>query len=568
MVVQENKMTIHQKIKDWIKETLKVEKDFVLEYPADPSHGDFATNVAMVMAKVENKNPHDLAKNYVDLLNKSKIEEVLNIEVAGPGFINITIDPKLFALAIEKIDKVGDDFGDSKRYSGSRFLIEYTQPNPFKEFHIGHMMNNVIGESIAKLIESQGDEVIRSSYHGDVGLHVAKTIWGIINLGVGTNLNVKVLGQAYALGNKLYDSDDTAKQEIISLNKKVYNKSDEDINILYEKGRELSLNYFDKIYERLGSRFDFHFYESESAPIGKELVLEFLEKGVFEESEGAVIFRGEKFDLHTRVFLNSEGLPTYEAKEIGLMYIKRDKCYPFDLSITITANEQDAFFKVTEKAIEQVFPDLSGKVLHLSHGILKLPSGKMSSRTGDVLTAEWIIDTLKEGAKNKVREAIISPEEKDIIAEMVALGALKFSILRQAIGGDVVFDVNKALSLEGDSGPYLQYSVVRAEAVLRKAFGNVEISAKQPDSWQVTLLERLLERFPSILERSANEYAPHHLVTYLTLLASEFNSFYSVEKIIDTESLSASYRLAIVKAFVSVMKSGLHILGISVPNRM
>lgn len=561
-------MTIHQKIKNWIKNTLKTQNDFVLEYPADFSHGDFATNVAMVMSKSENKKPLDLAKDYIDLLNKSKIEEVSKIEIAGPGFINITLDQKLFAEAIEKINKEGDDFGENKHYSGSRFLIEYTQPNPFKEFHIGHMMNNVIGESVAKLLESQGNEVVRSSYHGDVGLHVAKAIWGIINLGVGTNLDIKTLGQAYALGAKFYDLNDDTKKEIIEINKKIYDKSDSDINILYDKGRKVSLDYFDEIYERLGSHFDFHFYESQSAPIGKELVLEFLEKGVFEESEGAVIFRGEKFGLHTRVFLNSEGLATYEAKEIGLMHIKREECYPFDLSITVTANEQDAFFKVTEKAIEQVFPDFSGKVFHLSHGMLKLPSGKMSSRTGDVLSAEWIIDTLKEGAKNKIREAIISDEEKDIIAEMVALGALKFSILRQSIGGDIVFDINKALSLEGDSGPYLQYSVVRAEAVLRKAFGTIEISSKQPEDWEITLIEKLLERFPSILERSTNEYAPHHLVTYLTLLASEFNSFYSVEKIIDTESLSASYRLAIVKAFVSVMKSGLHILGISVPNRM
>jgi len=561
-------MKLQQTVKNWIKDSLKIENDFVLEYPADLSHGDFACNIAMITAKDEGKKPLDLAKDYADILSKSKIKEVSKIEVAGPGFINITISPNIFAEAIEKINKEGDDFGEHKHFSGKRIVIEYTQPNPFKEFHIGHLMNNVIGESISKILESQGDEVVRTSYHGDVGLHVAKTLWGIVNLGVGTNLDIKTLGQAYALGAKFYDSNENLKKEIIEINKKIYDKSDSNINILYDKGLNVSLNYFDKIYQRLGSNFDFHFYESQSAPIGKKIVEEFLEKGVFEKSEGAVIFKGEKFGLHTRVFISGEGLPTYEAKEIGLMDIKREKCYPFDLSITVTANEQDAFFKVTEKALEEVFPDLTGRLLHLSHGMLKLPSGKMSSRTGDVLSAEWIIDTLKEGAKNKVREAIISDEEKDIISEMVALGALKFSILRQSIGGDIVFDINKALSLEGDSGPYLQYSVVRAEAVLRKAIDIVEVSAKQPEGWEVTLLERLLERFPSILNRSTVEYAPHHLVTYLTLLASEFNSFYSVERIIDKDNKNASYRLAIIKAFVFVMKSGLHILGIKVPERM
>ncbi|MDQ5968920.1 MAG: arginyl-tRNA synthetase [Patescibacteria group bacterium] len=561
-------MTLHDTVKKWLKDSLSVEADFVLEYPADVTHGDFATNVAMVMAKNEKINPRDLAEKYVGILQNNKIDEVSGVEMAGPGFINITISSKVFSSSIEKINKAGDTFGENKHYSGSRFLIEHTQPNPFKEFHIGHMMNNVIGESVSRLIENQGNEVIRASYHGDVGLHVAKAIWGIINLGVGTNVDVKTLGQAYSLGAKMYESDELAKAEIIDINKKVYDGSDDEINNLYKTGRQVSLDYFEKMYERLGNKFNFHFYESESAPIGKKIVEEFLDKGVFEKSEGAVIFPGEKYGLHTRVFLNSDGLPTYEAKEIGLMQIKREKCYPFNLSITVTANEQDAFFKVTEKSLEQVFPDLTGKVLHLSHGMLKLPSGKMSSRTGDVLTAEWIINSLKNGAKEKIKEPLMSDEERDMVSETVALAALKFSILRQAIGGDIVFDINKALSLEGDSGPYLQYATVRASAVLRKAREVVEISSEEPSGWQTTLLEKLLERFPSVIERSANEYAPHYLVTYLTNLASEFNSFYAREKIIDTENKSSAYRLAIVKAFVSVMTSGLHLLGISVPNRM
>lgn len=561
-------MTLHDTVKKWIKDSLSVEVDFVLEYPVDSSHGDFATNVAMVMAQKEKTNPRDLAEKYVLILQKNKIDEVSGVEMAGPGFININIDSKVFSSSIDKINKAGDTFGENKHYTGSRFLIEHTQPNPFKEFHIGHMMNNVIGESVARLIENQGNEVVRASYHGDVGLHVAKAIWGIINLGIGTNVDVKTLGQAYSLGAKMYESDELAKAEIIEINKKVYDGSDDEINNLYKTGRQVSLDYFEKMYERLGNKFDFHFYESESAPVGKKIVEEFLDKGVFEKSEGAVIFPGEKFGLHTRVFLNSDGLPTYEAKEIGLMQIKRDKCYPFNLSITVTANEQDAFFKVTEKALEQVFPDLSGKVFHLSHGMLKLPSGKMSSRTGDILTAEWIINSLKNGAKEKIKEPLMSDEEKDLVGEVVALGALKFSILRQAIGGDIVFDINKALSLEGDSGPYLQYATVRAGAVLRKAKEVVNISSVEPVGWQTTLIEKLLERFPSVLERSAVEYAPHYLVTYLTNLASEFNSFYAKEKIIDSENKNSSYRLAIVRAFVSVMTSGLHLLGISVPDRM
>ncbi len=562
-------MSLHDTIKKWMKETLNVEVDFALEYPSDMNHGDFASNIAMIMAKKEGKNPRGLALKYAEILRNDRLPEVFDIEVAGPGFINIRISPKVFASAIEKINAVDKSFGENNNFNGKKYIIEYTQPNPFKEFHIGHMMNNIIGESVSKIIEEQGNEIVRVTYHGDVGLHVAKAIWGIKNLGVGTNINIKILGEAYALGSKLYESDEEVKKEITEINKKVYDKSDVEINNLYNKGKEVSFEDFETIYERLGSKFDHHLFESESAEIGKELVLEFEKKGVFEKSQNAIIFKGENFGLHTRVYINSEGIPTYEAKEIGLMKIKMDRFSPFDMSITVTANEQDSFFQVVEKSLEQVFPELNGRVHHLSHGMLKLPSGKMSSRTGDVMTAGYLIDIMKEVSREKIKEGFLTELEKDNISEMVALGALKFTILRQAIGGDIIFDINKALSLEGDSGPYLQYATVRAKSILKKVESEkLKVESKIPKEWKTTNLERLIERFPAISARSASVFAPHHLVTYLTTLAGEFNSFYATHKIIDENDETSPYKLAITQSFVNVMTSGLHLLGIKVPEQM
>ncbi len=561
-------MTLQNTIKKWIHETLSPEGDFVVEHPGDMSHGDFATNIALTQSKRAGKNPRVLADEYVGLLTSHMLEEIKEVSVAGPGFINIVLKPEVFALGVSKIIHMGKHVGNHIPLSGKKILIEYAQPNPFKEFHIGHMMNIIIGESISRILEAQGNEVIRVTYHGDVGLHVAKAIWGLRSMDVGGDITVEKLGKAYATGAKLFESDSDVQKEIIEINKKIYDGSDDEVNTLYRKGRSISLDYFETLYVRFGSHFDHHFYESETGQIGKDLVLEFLNNGVFEKSESAVIFPGEKYGLHTRVYVNSEGLPTYEAKEVGLAKIKKDMYGPYDMSITVTANEQDSFFTVVEKSLEYVFPDLSGKLLHLSHGMLRLPTGKMSSRTGDVVTAESLIETVRHASREKLHERIMSDEEKEKLSEMVALGALKFTILRQAIGGDIVFDVNQALSLEGDSGPYLQYATVRAHTLLKKSEGVFEPNSDMPSGWQTTNLERLLVRYPQVVERACTEYAPHHIVTYLTELAGEFNSFYASHKIIDVSDSTSPYRLSVTQAFRYVMINGLGLLGIGVPEQM
>jgi arginyl-tRNA synthetase len=374
---------------------------------------------------------------------------------------------------------------------------------------------------------------------------------------------------AYAEGHKAYEDSEESKKEILEINKKIYDESDPEISKIYEDGRQKSLESFEALYKRLDSNFDFHFFESESGEIGGELVRENIGK-VFETGEGgAVIFKGENFEpkTHTRVFLNSEGLPTYEAKELGLAQIKKD-WFDYDKSITVTANEQDSFFKVVEVAIGEVFPELKGKLKHLSHGMLKLPSGKMSSRTGTIISAEDLISQVKQKVEDKIKDRELNHTEIEEIGEMVAIGAIKYSILRQAIGGDIVFDFDKSISFEGDSGPYLQYATVRANSILKKAEGLVAVSKNVPENWQTQNIERTLERFSSIVEKSGFEYAPHYLVTYLTELAGEFNSFYAGHKIIDETDPTSPYRLYITKAFVQVMTTGLNLLGIKVPEKM
>lgn len=528
-----------------------------LTVPSHRDKGDYSTVVAMSYAKELDLLPMYLAE---EIKKKLEVRNIFGITVANPGFINFFFDKNYYAENVKNIIEAGGEFGKNKNLKSQKTIIEYTDPNPFKEFHIGHLMPNVIGESIARIVEANGAEIQRANYQGDVGLHVAKAVWSMKN---GADLM-----SAYAEGHKAYSEDEGAKAEIIEVNKKIYDKSDDLINNIYEDGRRKSLLYFEVMYKILGTKFDHYFFESEVADFGKETV----EKNigiVFEKSEGAIVFKGENYDskLHTRVFVNKEGLPTYEAKELGLAKLKYDT-YPYDVSIVITGNEINEYFKVLLKAMSLVFPELASKTIHISHGMLKLPEGKMSSRTGNVITAESLITKVTETVLEKMKDSEITGNDKQVVAEVVALGAIKYTILRSGIGGDIIFDFDKSISFEGDSGPYLQYATVRAHSILKKSHNIVPVSKHIPENWETTNLERMLERFETIVERAGLEYAPHYITTYLTELAGEFNSFYASHKIIDETDKSSGYRLGITEAFVQVMTNGLNLLGINIPERM
>ncbi|MDO8564907.1 MAG: arginine--tRNA ligase, partial [bacterium] len=546
-----------------------------LEHPEDFAHGDYSTNVALRYAKELKLKPRELAEKIVTALqgltlNREKGQTFIErIEIAGAGFINFHLSKEFFTKSIGEIFRQAQDYGKSVSLVHKKVLVEYTDPNPFKEFHIGHLMSNTIGESISRLIGARGAEVKRACYQGDVGLHVAKAIWGarsaqIKDLGFKIK-EIQEWGKAYALGAEKYETDVNAKKEIEELNKVIYERSDAEINRLHDEGKKVSLAEFERLYKKLSTHFDFYFFESDMAPRGVEIVREGQKKGVFEESEGAIVFKGEQYGLHTRVFINSQGLPTYEAKELALAKYKEEK-YPADTSVVITGNEVNEYFRVLLKAMEFLFPALAKKTVHASHGMLRLPSGKMSSRKGDVITAEALISQVEEMVREKIKEREFSKEEKEKITEAVAIGALKYSILRQAVGGDIIFDFEKSISFEGDSGPYLQYSYARAQSVLRKVDKVEPFSDSKVQPPEVGLLERTLYRFPEVVERAGTLYEPHHVVTYLIELSGAFNTWYAQEKIIGSKE--EAYRLSLTQAFATVMKNGLSLLGIPVLEQM
>jgi arginyl-tRNA synthetase len=549
------------------------EATIVLDHPADMKMGDYSCNIAMALSKKAGIKPRELAEKIIQKLKPELPDEVERVEAAGPGFINFFLSRKFFEKSVAEIIEIGDGFGKDHKLKGEKVLFEYTDPNPFKQFHIGHLMSNAIGESLSRIVQSQGAEVKRACYQGDVGLHVAKAMWGILKNEKdwpkdGDTLSSKTafLGKSYVEGAVAYETEPKAKEEIDELNKKIYAGKDEHINELYKKGKEWSLAHFEEIYKVLGTKFDFYFFESEMAPMGLFIVEELLNKGIFERSEGAVIFPGEKYGLHTRVFITKLGLPTYETKEMGLAK-RKSETYPFDRSITVTANEQNDYFKVVLKAMEFAHPTIANKTRHISHGMMRFASGKMSSRTGNVITGESLLGDIRKMVEAKMTDRDFSDEQKREVVDVVAVAALKFSILRQATGADIIYDAEKSVSFEGDSGPYLQYSYARAMSVLRNAADKKLELKSNSGSEEIETLTKLLYRLPEIVSRAADEYEPHHIVTYLVELAGAFNSWYAHNPILDGGE-ATPWRLALTEAFTVTLRNALSLLGISSPERM
>ena len=546
-------------------ETLKLPMvDFTVEHPSELAHGDYACNVAMVVAKEAGKSPRAIAE-LIQTTITDQIEYVEKIEIAGPGFLNFYLARDFFTQEIIRAQKEGAKWGSNQTQEGEVVLVEYTSPNLFKPLHIGNLVGNIIGESLSRLFIFSGAEVVRCNYPSDIGLTVAKGVWGLLK----NNLNpedITALGEAYRKGNDAYEKEGIEKEEIIAINQTLYTGTDATLMALRNTGIATSKARLHDLCVMLGTEFDVEIFESEASYPGLQIVKEHV-GDVFEESEGAIVFKGEKVGLHTRVFISSKGLPTYEAKDIGHFTLKVATTPHWTQSLIVTANEQSEYFKVVFAAIEELFPQVSDKSLeHIATGFLTLTTGKMSSRKGNVLTGESLLEEMKEAAHARALET--RSENINELTEQIAVAALKYQILRSGIGSNIVFDKEKALSFEGDSGPYLQYTSARIGSSIGKARdlgiqGGIQNVPEIP-----YMLERLLYRFPEVIEHALQERQPHHVITFITHLAGTFNSFYAQEKIADVDDIYAPYKVLMAEVVQQTIKNGLWVLGIKAPERL
>lgn len=585
----------------------------VVAAPKDTG-ADFATNIAMSLTKTLKRNPLEIAEEIRgELLRQAESENgvVDNVEVAKPGFINIKLGDGFYKAEITKYQKDFLDNISQDEYLDKTVICEFSDPNPFKILHVGHLYTSMVGDAMSRIIEFAGGKVVRANFGGDVGLHVAKNMYALlqhvdrISDEMTPTEKAELMAESYVEGSTAYEEDEKAKQEIVEINQNIYKiaaageevvakleeevessegnaKSDVEKDLLIAKvyywGRKASYQYFEDFYRNIGVKFDRYYPESTVAGKGLEVVRRELKNGVYEESDGAVVFKGEKYGLHTRVFINKNGLPTYEAKDVGLIFTKWAD-YHFDKSVIITGNDIIDYMKVVLKSIEQYAPKLSSRTLHITHGQVKLPGKeKMSSRKGNFLKAVDVInlinDELFEVQKNVNSSRGNSSEtEQKKVDPKILFGAIRYAFLKYKVGGDIIFDVDESVSMTGNSGPYLQYAAVRAQKVLGKIF---ESQSKQTskeitqnfwtlNDFEKSLIKKVMQ-YKSVLEEAVKELAPNKICTYLYEIAQEFSRFYENVQVVGSDF--EVERGEIVLAYLKVLTHGLSLLGIEVPEKM
>ncbi len=532
-------------------------KDINLEHPTNPAHGDYSTNVAFTLAKQLKKHPLELAQQIKESVPQDELVEKVTVE--KPGFINFFLSEKALLQELKNIN----ENVKNKSKAEKTILLEYGQPNTHKTPHIGHLFSYIFGESLARILEYQGNKIIRANYQGDIGPHVAKCLYQVKKKGQEIKKlktlkdKVDFLQKCYQEGSKLYEEDKKVQDEIDQLNQKIYHR-DPEILKLWQETRKWCLDFFKKFEQTLGIKYDKYYFESEIAARGKTIVEKFIGK-IFEKSDQAIIFQGEKFGLHTRVFITKFGMPTYEAKDISLNETKKQ--LNFDLSIVTTASEQNEYYKVVTKASELIFPELKDKLKHLGFGLVHLKTGRMSSRRCEIVDAFSLVDLTCAEIKKQYKT-------DQSLAEAIALAAIKYSFLKSDAYKNIVFDWEKSIAKEGDSGPYLLYTYVRTQSILGKAPKfNPPTTISDLNLEEKNIL-RSIYQFPEVVERAAKHYCPHLITTYLFQLAQSFNFFYQKHPVLKASKETKELRLALTYAVGKIIQEGLYLLGIETVKKM
>lgn len=552
---------ISQVIRNVVKELFSINVDIVLTRP-DEQFGDYATNIALQLAKQVGKNPREIADVIAVKTRENAVKTVKSVEVAGPGFLNITLSDDALISGLKY------DLKQIKQYES--VLLEYSCPNAFKELHTGHLYQTIVGDAMGRILEATGSKVFRANFGGDVGLHVAKCLYGILQeLGgeypeilnkVAQARRAEWISARYVAGASAYEEDEYAKSAITEINTKIYafhvdGDHDSPLAQIYWTCREWSYDYFKKFYERIKvAPFDRYYPESTTTQPGLELVRRHVGR-VFSESDGAVVFDGEKSGLHTRVFITSKGLPTYEAKDLGVI-VTESADFAYDKRVIMTGNDQTEYMKVVFAALGEIDADLAAKQTHFANGTIRFGSGqKMSSRLGNVTRAVEVIDEI---------DRVVAEQNPDADHYNTALAAIKYSFLKHRLGGDIAFDINESVSLEGNSGPYLQYAHARARSILVKTAS----AAKRPEVLEKgeRSLVRKVNEFQEVVARAAHDFMPHHISGYLYELSQSFNRFYEHNRVIGDPR--EAERLYLVQQYADTLKAGLSLLGIHAPDQM
>lgn len=556
--------------------------NIALDFPENPEHGDFTSNVAMVNAKKLAMNPHALAEKIVAELEKVKPVSVAKVEIAGPGFINLSLTP-------EAVSKGVQDLSIPNIGAGKKVLVEFSSPNIAKPFSVGHLRSTVIGDSVARTLCALGYSVIRDNHLGDWGTQFGKLLVAVDKWGNWDEIKknerpIKALVDLYVQFHDEVEKDEAAGKELEDLARAKFKileaGTDPKITEAWKLSIDLSMKEFSGIYDRLGVSFDpkrgdtqigesFFVKPDMIQPVRDALAAKNLSK----VSEGAkVVFFGsedpKKWKYPPLIIEKSDGTSIYATRDLAAD-LYRQNTYGKGLTIiNEVGSEQTLYFRQLIETEKMLGWFKGNERMHVAHGLYRFKDGKMSTRKGNVI---WLEDLLDEAVS---RASKINAES----ANEVAVAAIKFNDLKRDSIQDIVFDWDEMMNMTGDSGPYLQYSCVRAKAVVDKAKAagiKADFAGQRPEVAQLDLLERYMLRFPYIVRFAGASYKPSIIANYLINLASHFNSFYAqvtiVEKAEDgkvARDATAAYKVAATQAFADVMEKGLDLLGIKVPKKM
>ena len=533
---------------------------FTVEYPADASHGDLACNVAMLLAKELQRAPLDIAQEIVDQL--SLPETISTATAVAPGFINFSLSAPYFQNEMTRLLAAPRQYGvaDGVLSHTGTVVVEYSSANIAKPFGVGHLRSTIIGDAAANLLAFHGHTVVRDNHLGDWGTQFGKllyalTTWGDLDAIEQSHEPIKELVALYVRFHDEAEKDDALDAEGRAWFKRLED-GDEMAHDVWQRCVDLSMKEFERIYARLGVSFDTTHGESFYVDRMPAVLDEVREKGALEESEGAqVIFLD---DLPPLLVLKSDGATLYSLRDLATDHYRFGEYGAETLIINEVGAEQSLYFQqifAAETLLGWCAPE---QRVHLKHGLMRLKDKKMSTRKGDVIWLEELLDKAVEKA------AAINPD----VAEDVGIGAVKWNDLKNEARNDVVFDWDTMLALKGNTGPYIQYTHARALSVLRAA-GDPSLTVDD-DFTALTDAEHLvvltLSRFPNAAERAARELAPHLLCTYLFELAQRYNELYAAQKFIGAERENRGLVLSLATA--EVLSTGLGLLGIAAPEQM
>ena len=553
------------------------------------------TVVVFPFLKISKKKPEDTAQEMGQYL-VDNCEAVAQFNVVK-GFLNLVVSPAAWLALLADID-CNAEFGLKKATDESPLvMIEYSSPNTNKPLHLGHVRNNLLGWSLAKIMEANGYRVVKTNIVNDRGIHICKSMLAWLKWGNGETPETSgkkgdhLIGDYYVAFDKHYREEvkelvaqgmdeEKAKQEAPLIKEAhemlvKWEQNDPEVRALWEKMNSWVYAGFDETYKALGVSFDKIYYESQTYLIGKKKVEEGLERGLFFRKEDNSVWADlTDAGLDQKLLLRSDGTSVYITQDIGTAQMRFED-YPIDKMIYVVGNEQNYHFQVLSLLLDRLGFKWGKELVHFSYGMVELPNGKMKSREGTVVDADDLVATMISDARQMSEDKVnkiegISDDEKDEIARVVGMGALKYFILKVDARKNMLFNPEESIDFNGNTGPFIQYTHARIRSILRKAQDtpNTLNNTSTLNAKEIELIQKMNE-FPSAVEQAGKDYSPSGIANYCYELTKEFNQFYHDYSILNAESEEAkNVRLMIARNVAKTLKNGMALLGIEVPERM